>query len=104
MCIRDSMGAGANTFIADAHVGTNSSKSKPQEITLDLGEHIVEITGNSGDLVDRVKIVTNKGKTLECGGKGGNPFENLCQGGRAYAFAGATNGHLHNLTVICKKL
>lgn len=63
-------------------------------------DHIVEISGSSGHLIDRIYIKTARGKTVNWGGQGGIPFSlNIPHSKRVIAISGGVGGHLHNLSV-----
>jgi hypothetical protein len=69
---------------------------------LDLapGEQITEISGKAGYVIDYLKVTSSSGKSVEIGGLGGLPFNNLVPAGaRVVGFGGGINGHLHNLYV-----
>jgi hypothetical protein len=70
------------------------------ELVLDSDDYIVEVSGNTGNLIDRVFLRTHKGKTVSWGGSDGAHFDlNVPAGKRVVGFAGGSNGHLHNFGV-----
>lgn len=73
---------------------------KVAHLDLEVDEFITSISGRSGDVIDYLKFTTNKERTVEAGGTGGNPFtldipENCIVG----SISGGKNGHLHNIKV-----
>ncbi|MEE4247178.1 MAG: jacalin-like lectin [Kangiellaceae bacterium] len=69
-----------------------------QVFPLDTDEFIVSLSGRSGAVLDHLTIVTSKGKRLDVGGSGGNPFDlQIPQGFTIGAFKGGYGGHIHNL-------
>merc|ERR1712096_579571 len=74
--------------------------AKFSELELDPDERIVRVSGRAGDLMDYLKIETNKGKVLEGGNpKGGKPFV-IVDGATISGFRGGYGGDLHNIDVI----
>ncbi|KAL4495548.1 hypothetical protein ABPG72_020289 [Tetrahymena utriculariae] len=73
-----------------------------QTIALEFGEHFTEISGRAGDSIDRLLIKTSKGKTLEVGGVGGQPFNNLLPWGHPniVSIGGSTREYLDSLYVL----
>jgi hypothetical protein len=79
------------------HLG-QQHQGKVQEIILELGsdEWITKVYGKSGNIVDHLGFVTNKGRSAECGGSGGNFFELIAPNGSQFnTFYGGIGGHLH---------
>jgi len=76
-------------------------QTQVQSITLDADEFITEISGRTGTTIVFITIKTNKGKTLACGGQGGNTVNNLLPAdGIAHqivGIGGAMSGQVHNL-------
>ena len=67
-------------------------------LNLDIDEFITNVSGSKGDLIDNIKLVTNKGKVLEIGGDGGSPFDLEIPEGDCVGFInGGKNGHIHFL-------
>lgn len=84
------------------HFGSDilSPSNSTGTLVLDPDDYIVEVTGNAGNLVDRICFKTHKGKTVSWGGPDGHQFNiSVPPGMRVVGFAGGTNGHLHNFGV-----
>ena len=61
-------------------------------------EHITAVTGRCGNIIDNLRIFTEKGCVIDAGGKGGMEFSlNVPPGRKIYAFSGGFGGHLHNI-------
>jgi hypothetical protein len=74
-----------------------AGKAKKAVLKLGKDEFINEISGNNGEWIDGFKISTNKGNSLEVGGKGGKPFSNIVPiGKKVVSFGGGFGKHLHN--------
>lgn len=54
-------------------IGGSGGTDQPP-LNLDPDEYIISLSGTSGTNVDSLAIHTNKGKVLQCGGGGGEPF------------------------------
>jgi len=78
----------------------NNDNPYEQVLNLDTGEYITEISGRSGNIIDRLEIRTNLGKFIAVGGNGGSPFRfTLPYGSQVVGFYGGVGGHLHNIGV-----
>eukprot|EP01015_Nassula_variabilis_P023493 TRINITY_DN4402_c0_g1_i12.p1 TRINITY_DN4402_c0_g1~~TRINITY_DN4402_c0_g1_i12.p1 ORF type:complete len:333 (+),score=74.81 TRINITY_DN4402_c0_g1_i12:89-1087(+) len=56
-------------------IGKDTSDAKEHSIELADDEYIVEVHGRAGSVVDYLGFVTNKGRRVEGGGKGGDLFQ-----------------------------
>jgi len=73
---------------------------RKETLTLAPGEHIVEVSGRAGELIDGVTLRTNTGKSIHAGGHGGAPFPNLLPPGHYLAaFHGHCGGTVHRIGV-----
>jgi hypothetical protein len=54
--------------------GSDKSNLRDDRFTLGEDEFIVEVFGREGNIVDHLGFRTNKGRSFEAGGQGGNPF------------------------------
>ncbi len=66
------------------------------------GEYINSFSVNSGDLVDKVAFVTNKGREFSAGGNGGGKTVAVMEHAtkpRVIAIGGGLGGHMHHLRV-----
>ena len=83
------------------HMGSSPAGRRIEEVLRFAGnEHVVQIEGRCGNVIDHLKIVTNRGQQLSVGGHGGSPFNiQVPPGRRVVAFGGGCNGHLHNIYV-----
>jgi len=78
----------------------NNDNPYERVLNLESGEFIVEVSGRSGNIIDRLDIRTNFGKTLSVGGNGGTPFRlAIPNGSQVVGFFGGCGGHLHNIGV-----
>jgi hypothetical protein len=67
-------------------------------IDLESDEFLVTFFGKNGDIFDNVGFKTNKGRSFEFGGSGGNPFKSHAPFGKHFAvLKGGYGGHIHNL-------
>ena len=71
---------------------------KCDRFELNEGEHITAVEGRTGDLVDRLAIVTSEGRSFGGGGEGGGPQRPVIQALKPYVIAigGGLGGHMHN--------
>lgn len=88
---------GRETLSSGLHLGTQSSGNPlEQTLTFQANELITQIDGRAGVLIDYLRIRTDKGQEIACGGKGGSVFRvPIPQDKQAIAFGGGVNGHLH---------
>ena len=72
---------------------------KYEEISFDRDEWIEGFGGHHGDVIDHIKFVTNKGRTLKFGtSDGGAPFEVEIPYGKCLgALKGGYGGDMHNI-------
>jgi len=78
------------------------NQNNPYESVLNLetGEFITEVSGRVGNLIDRLEIRTNLGKSISVGGNGGSPFNfSIPYGSQVVGFYGGVGGHLHNIGI-----
>ena len=63
------------------------------------GEFITQFGVSSGDLVDRIEVVTNLGRHFKAGGPGGGfrQAQTESSNPRFIALGGGLGGHMHNL-------
>ena len=71
---------------------------KCDRIELNEGEYITVVEGRTGDLVDKLGIVTSTGRQFFGGGDGGGPQRPVIQAVKPYVIAlgGGLGGHMHN--------
>jgi len=57
------------------HYCVPSVQNQPPQATLELspGEYVDEVSGRKGSWLDQLKIRTNLGRKIQCGGNGGYP-------------------------------
>jgi hypothetical protein len=86
----DGVSAGARVGAEFVH-GTVYS-----EMIFAAGEHITEVSGRNGDLIDQITIHTNKGRKQQFGtSTGGSPFSLKQTGKVVKGFTVGFGGHLH---------
>lgn len=81
--------------------GTQASAQTYAKGMLELmgDDYITEVSGSSGQLIDRLYLRTAHGKTVSWGGTGGSPFNlDVPPMKRVIALAGGLGGHLHNIS------
>ena len=81
------------------HIGGHLTDDVRCDIFLfEDGEYISEFRVSSGDLVDRIEISTNTGRTFQAGGPGGSLLQARTNGpARVVALGGGLGGHMHNV-------
>ena len=76
-------------------------KCKKDKLKLDPDEFITYFGGRTGNVIDHISIRTSKGKSIEAGGPGGNPFDfGVPQGYTVGALKGGFGGHIHNIGIV----
>ena len=99
---------GPNVIVKGAkHCGTSHLHHGVKEAAVELGsdEFITTFFGRNGDVFDFVGFATNKGRKLEFGGPGGDPFKSHAPFGRHFAvLRGGYGGHVHNLNLIVEPI
>ena len=89
------------TISGGMHIGNETSYSVVnQSVVLGIGETITSITGQHGNVIDNITIVTSTGKVYKFGGSGGKTSYALYipAGKQVKAIAGGCGGHLHNFS------
>ena len=80
-------------------------KYEVKTLNLDIDEFIISVSGFSGALIDKIKLVTNKGKKLEIGGKGGKYFVlEISEGDYVGFINGGKNGDMNYLKFFTEPL
>lgn len=74
---RDEENPDKEVTILDPIIGSNVSDCRWSELKLKQGEYLVELEGRTGAWCDQMKVITNLGRVLKCGGNGGNAYR--CQ-------------------------
>ena len=83
-------------FQSSLHLNQDECSEKPKVNTFnfDYDEFIIEIYGNSGDAIDAIGFVTNKGNSYFAGGGGGSKYSLKAPEGHHFGyFKGGFGGY-----------
>ena len=87
------------------HIGRAPGPRHRSGITLSADEYIVHFSGSYGLAIEWLRVVTNKGQTVDVGGHNGQRFEiTIPEGYTVMGFKGGIGGYLQNISLVMKPI